>query len=307
METSKKKILVIGDVMFDKYIVVSTNRMAQEANIPIYDEENISYKAGGAANVANNIIALASKECEVDLAGIYTDMFFEYDSGHEALRFDCNFSPCVYPNQDMEKVRYVLDDKIIFRSDNIKKFEQEDIDTFQREFLKCNLSKYDLIIISDYDKGTITKDIAHHIKSSGVKTIVDSKKFDLSMYWGFYALNVNENEYGMQKYNSAYQNVGLLFENVIVTKGKNGAALLQTERLGPAKFVTHKEEFPTTQVKAIDVTGCGDTHTAGFAVGILRDSLDIRNAIRFANQCATQVVTKFGTSRINKWDLSKNF
>jgi len=54
----------------------------------------------------------------------------------------------------------------------------------------------------------------------------------------------------------------------------------------------------------VDVTGCGDTHTAAFAVGLLRDPNDVRNAVRFANMCATSVVQRFGTAVASKWTTS---
>lgn len=302
-QKNKKKILVVGDVIFDKYVYVETNRIAQEANIPVYDQKGVEWRAGGAANVAVNIASLAENECDVWLAGIHCDLtdiipYRELKSLH------------IYPEsgEELIKTRYVCDNKIVCRIDNNIEFDSIDIGVFEDHFIYGyteleNLSTFDLIVISDYDKGTITPKLVELIKKSGIKTIVDSKRKDLRIFDGLFALNINEHEYAVQVSNNEYHNVGSFFDYVVVTKGKKGSVLIQTETLSFDKFVNHKEEFPTKTVDVVDVTGCGDTHTAGFAVGIMRDKEDVRNAVRFANACATQVVTKFGTARVNKWDL----
>ncbi|MFA5750422.1 MAG: PfkB family carbohydrate kinase, partial [Candidatus Shapirobacteria bacterium] len=76
------------------------------------------------------------------------------------------------------------------------------------------------------------------------------------------------------------------------------ATLLQHDKFKSSnmKYVVHAEDFHSEKVDAIDVTGCGDTHTAAMAFSLLKNPNDIRAAVKFANACAANVVKKFGTS-----------
>lgn len=289
---NKKKILVVGDIILDIYQPISITRKAQEANIDIYDEVGRAETLpGGAANVMNNIKSLAD-DIDVELAGI-SEYYFEHD--------------LVIPGDNLTKLRYHIGEKILCRVDNRKKFLDNHIEIFENRFLQEDLTKYNLIVISDYDKGTVTNKVINHIKRSGVRTVVDSKRYDLSIFNGLYALNVNEHEYNLQSSNKEYFCIESLFQHVIITLGEKGCEHHQYDyKMSYGnKYVIHSELFPTKKVDVVDVTGCGDTHTAAFAIGITRDDFNIRQAIQYANICATIAVQKFKTARITKWDFLK--
>ena len=299
-----KRVLVVGDIIVDRYTRVTTSRRAQEADIPVYDVEvDEPSRMGGAANVAMNLKALCGDDVMVELSGIM--------KASETWQLTCgeiNLVCCVFGDQ-LEKYRLVLGSSIVVRVDNKKKFDEVYSHQFHKRFCdEICLEEYDLVIVSDYDKGSIDEALARHVMESGVPVVVDSKRYDLRIFEDAMCLNVNEEEYSRQVSNKDYMNVEALFDYVLVTLGDRGADLRQCEKLKSdgGSYTVHVEHFPTAEVPVVDVTGCGDTHTAAFALGILMDPLDVRNAVRYANECASLAVCQFGTTRISKWDFSKN-
>lgn len=290
-----KKILVVGDIITDKNIFVTTERKCQEKeSLPIYDVYEEKLYPGGAANVMRNIQKLtAIDECEVFISGI-TDYAW---NGWNTFAF--------VKGDPIEKHRYYHGNDLVFRADINKKHKERHLEEFERRFFSEDLSSFDIIVVSDYDKGTISESIARKIIEESKLVIVDSKRKDLSIYKGASFLNINHEEYSIQVSQKKYI-VGELFGKIIVTMGEKGAKLVMTERPSEQAYITHSETFTTERVEAVDVTGCGDTHTAAFAVGLMRDELDERNAIRFANRCATIAVTKLGTYGVSKWDFLKS-
>lgn len=300
------KILVVGDVMFDRYIYVDSTRKAPEADIPVWDEIKREVRLGGAANVAANIASLSrDDDNEIFLAGITDSM------DRKRFRSSGIDSTICAGSRSMYKERYVDQNmKYVFRHDNIKKFEAEDVKTLKKSIQHfCQGHLFHAIIFSDYDKGTIDEEIVNLVsrcKTNETITVVDSKRLDLSLYSGFDVLKVNESEYAAQ-IRAPYRNVESLFRNVVVTKGAKGAALVTSApyvrdrkrdiviREACDRYITTTEEFHTISVNATDVTGCGDTHTAAMTYSLLKNR-DVRSAIKFANECSRKVVQRFGTS-----------
>jgi D-beta-D-heptose 7-phosphate kinase / D-beta-D-heptose 1-phosphate adenosyltransferase len=289
---SDKRVLVIGDVMVDRYVYVQSTRTAEEAKIPVWDEVSVEPRPGGAGNVAYNLVSM---DLDVWLCGIgprSTDWCF---SGIDT-------SLCT-GGETMYKTRYVdvgCDPKILFRLDNMKRFSQKAIDEFRIAFdIKSERAQpFDAVIISDYDKGTVIPEVIRFALKSPI-VIVDSKREDLSIFDGASVLKVNEKEFSAQASSKLYPNVTAFFDYVVVTKGAAGADLLQFDRFASDgnRYVTHKESFEAKKVRAVDVTGCGDTHTAAMACALLRGG-DMRAAVKFANDCASSVVQRFGTSTV---------
>ncbi len=173
----------------------------------------------------------------------------------------------------MYKTRYVKDGKYLFRHDNFQKFRDEDIDFFKGTVRCATMlqEKFDAIIFSDYDKGTLCEEVVNCCKNSEL-IVVDSKKEDLRMFQGAVVLKLNAEEYSKQVSQKNYDNVEDFFESVIVTLGENGAQL----RCGSKNFhkqkhskwipgfsktttnvySSHVINFPTQKVEKVDVTGC---------------------------------------------------
>lgn len=312
-----KKVLVIGDFMVDLYVYVNTTRKAPEANIPVWDEVYREKRPGGAANVAANLAYLGGTDVEVSVAGILDDRsvrdYFKLNGIHQHL---------LTQGGSMMKTRYVTCNEenkndvkasdIVLRVDNFRKFDEYEVKTFSdlfRTLAARNLADYDVIVISDYDKGTVTAELVdflkHHVrdqmlKGKDVPVIVDSKRKDLRMYAGMMIMKLNHEEYSAQVSSKDYSCVERFFDYTIITKGAAGTEIHQCEAdRNEMKFVIHKENFPVQKQKSIDVTGCGDTHTAGLALGMVKTN-DVRLSVRLANACAASVVKKFGTSVADK-------
>lgn len=277
MSDRRFRVLVVGDAMIDRYVFVNSNRMAPEAPIPVWVKQGVDDRPGGAANVCENLRAIAQGEVDIMLAGIL--------------------------NPAMIKVRYVdADQRIVYRVDSFEKFDPNATTQYEQAFCDYLFPAElpDAIIISDYDKGTISEKVVQRIRESGVKpVIVDSKRKDLRIFEGFQVLKINLAEYGVQCASQDYTCVERLFDNVVVTKGKDGAELRMCEKVksNDRRYLVHTEQFPVEKVeKVVDVTGCGDTHTAALTFSLLKNGGDIRLALKFANACARSVVQKFGTS-----------
>lgn len=289
------KILIVGDVMIDEYIYVGSSRKAPEADIPVWDEESRDVRLGGAANVAMNVRKLVGPDARVSICG----MMGMVGNNHvwQLLRDNDIDTSLLMNSPTMTKRRFVADGKIVFRHDNFKKFPEDAIEFFDSIVPGAMASlDPDVVIVSDYNKGTVTERVCESIYDMRL-SVVDSKRSDIRRFAGMDVLKINEHERDAQLCSQYYSNYTSLFEYCVVTKGAAGAELIQCERIKSSdkRYINHSEAFLTDKVVARDVTGCGDTFTAALAVSLVNDR-DIRNAVRYANHCATQVVQKFGTS-----------
>lgn len=289
----KKSVIVVGDIMVDRYTHVVSERHAPEAPIPVWDESSHDVRLGGAANVAHNLKALGGDDLDVHLAGIVAT------NDRDMIKRLGIFTYLCTGHETMVKHRYVRtgSDEILFRADNMKVFSKHSTDGFKlalRHFLEHN---YHAVVFSDYDKGTIDQEVVDLFRNQSNFFVVDSKKEDLSIYSGMNVLKINEHEYSTQVSNGPYTVVESLFDHVVVTHGSKDSELKQYDRVKShgGRYHVNSEKFPVDPVPAKDVTGCGDTHTAAMAFSLLKNG-DVRNAVRFANACAREVVQKFGTS-----------
>ena len=292
-----KNILVLGDSMLDVYHYVRTVRKSQESDCPVYDRAfDDSYRLGGAANVAANVRALTDgldDEFLVTFSGI---------AGPEvtSLLSRSGVSTCILnptSGEQIRKNRFVEDDKIIFRFDELNRYSRYDVGLFEK-FVKRLIVRrhYDCILISDYDRGTITEEIAYLSRKATNVLIVDSKRSDISMFEGSTVLNINEIEYELLC--ASGQDPQNMFDHTIVTLGDEGSMMVN-------RGDDHVYIKRVKKIDPIDVTGCGDTFTATLAVA-LSIGKNIGSAIDFANRAAGIAVTRFGTSIVSGrevWDL----
>jgi rfaE bifunctional protein kinase chain/domain len=307
-----KHVLVVGDVMVDRYVCVTSSRMAQEAHVPVWDVIGVERRWGGAANVAANLKALGGDDIDVHLAGILSR-----EDRQEIQKLGIDTSSCISAGDAgsmvKERIIRVETREILARVDNFRQFDEWDI----MDLSMMMRGPYDAIVVSDYDKGSVSNALVARIMAP--LKIVDSKRRDLRIFQSFDVLKVNRDEYAAQV--NAYDDgpVEKLFKNVVVTMGKDGASLNQYDaaktreiasdprnhfsvKQQSAMYVLHTENFKVDPVEAVDVTGCGDTHTAAMALSMLNDG-DVRAAVRFANQCARAAVGKFGTTVVRQTDI----
>lgn len=238
------KVMVIGDFCKDVFKYGYCNRLSPEAPVPVFLFDSEISTDGMAGNVKNNLLSLG---LEVDLI--------------------CN-------EETIIKERYVdiKSKQHLLRSDYEKQIKSIDIKQIP------NLKKYDSIVISDYNKGTINEDnVKYIINNFSGPIFVDSKKEDLSIFENC-ILKINNAEHKkVKKYPKKFE--------LIVTLGSDGA-------------MYKNEIIPTIKTQVFDVSGAGDTFLSGLVVKYLLTK-DIKSSIMFANICASKVVQKTGTSIIN--------
>jgi len=258
-------ILVIGDYIIDRYIYGSLDRISPESPIPIFSEQNIIEKDGGAGNVVANLKAL----------------------GNEVLFYTNRDTPPV-------KTRYVVDNQILFRADNEQYFCPEELSIEVPDEVK-------FAILSDYNKGYLeeSKAIIAALKERKIIVIVDPKKH-ISNYEGAHLVKFNEKEFIKYTGQNNLDNCSEIHDEynihtVIVTMG--GKGVFVSDRVFGKFFI----ETENKEVK--DVTGAGDVFIAALT-HFFNKNCTLRDAIVKANKLASISVTKFGTYTLSEKDIA---
>lgn len=299
-----KKALVIGDLMLDKYFFGSVDRISPEAPVPVVNVKKIENRIGGAGNTALNLKNLG---IDVDVIGIIG----EDENGYELLKlFEKNRIKTDFIIKDdritTTKIRVVSKNQHLIRIDfendkTIEKVLEEKI----LKILENAIKNYDLIIISDYNKGLISEKISEFTINKSKFTIVDPKGKNWNKYRNANIItpNVKELSEGLNETieNEDYilEKMGKLaiekfnFESIVITRSEKGLSYIDRYR------VLH---VPTYESEVYDVSGAGDTVVAVLGFGILC-SLEIEKILKFANFCASIVIRHIGTYPIRKEDI----
>ena len=302
----KKKITVIGDVMIDWYLRGESSRISPEAPVPVINFKESQFQLGGAANVANNLKHL---EIEPFLIGaIGKDYFGTLIKDHlkaENIKFNLLTEKSF---QTICKQRLVSSNQQLARIDYEHYFQASKLRNLFGTFTK-NISKADLIIISDYGKGTIfnARKLIQSARKLKKKVLIDPKGNDFSKYKGANLITPNKKEFedtmGKVQSRKDLQNKAkkmlehLKLESLIVTLGSEGMYVLtKTGNKIEGDFINaHPQEV-------YDVSGAGDTTIAALGAA-LSEGMDIFSAAEFANLAASISVSKVGTSTVNKEEI----
>jgi len=289
-------VLVIGDLMLDRYWYGGTSRISPEAPVPVVKVGNIEQRAGGAGNVALNIAALQG---EVDLLALVGA-----DEPASALKtllgdlnVDCHF---VTPEgcNTITKLRVMSRNQQLIRLDFEDTFSEGDSEQLFNQFEK-QLGNCNAVVLSDYGKGTL-HNIPHLIASArkaGKAVLVDPKGSDFSIYQNATLITPNQAEFeavvGRCDSESEFMDKGrqlcsdINLDALLVTRSEKGMVLFQRD-LEPFIQATHAREV-------YDVTGAGDTVIATLATALAAGS-DLVEATQIANLAAGIVVRKLGTA-----------
>ncbi|MDZ4383435.1 MAG: D-glycero-beta-D-manno-heptose-7-phosphate kinase, partial [Thermodesulfovibrionia bacterium] len=298
---SNTGVLVIGDIMVDHYIRGKVKRISPEAPVPVVEvtEENILL--GGAANVAHNIQSLGGKVFISGVVGndnmgeILTGKFREKGIQTDGIIIEQDRATTV-------KTRIIGHNQQVVRFDKETRSEISNL-TLKRilEYVVSCLPKIKAIIVSDYCKGVITKNLIKKllgITNSSVFIAVDPKigHFDYYNRVSLITPNVNEASFGsgvnIEDENSLIKAGKVLLKKlqcraVLITRGDEGMSLF--EKNGK---VTH---IPTFAKEVYDVTGAGDTVIAVFTL-CHSAGTSLKDAAIFANRAAGIVVGEVGTT-----------
>ena len=294
----KLNILVVGDIILDEYIVGNSEKISPEAPVPILNATKREYRLGGAANVANNL-------CSIGVSCTLIGQVGE-DETCNILKKQLNersieFFFVKHSGPTIIKTRIVAQNQQLIRIDWEKRCE------LTKEHLKevnhfINGSDFDLIIISDYNKGAINADLINILKKLNIKIIVDPKPQNINLYNDVYAITPNLKEVNMIiSSNDIDEGARELSEQinsiVLVTMGPEGIMLIDGRE---------KHYFPAKAKEIYDVSGAGDTLVALFSICIASGYTNQESAI-IANQAAGIVVGKFGTASLTLNELTESF
>ena len=298
----KKKITVIGDVMIDWYLHGESSRISPEAPVPVVKFKESEFQLGGAANVANNLKHLEIEPFLIGATG--NDHFGSLLKEHlkaEKIKFNLTSEKSF---QTICKQRLMSSNQQLARIDYEQHFHGSKLTKIFNTFIK-NIAKTDLIIVSDYGKGTIfnARKLIQSAKKLKKKILIDPKGKDFIKYKGANLITPNKSEFEniMGKVGSKRDLANkakkmlehLNLESLIVTLGSEGMYVLKKSNkkiIGDFINAYPQEVF--------DVSGAGDTTISALGAA-LSEGNDIFSAAEFANLAASISVSKLGTSTVS--------
>lgn len=302
---SQAGVLIIGDVMLDRYWSGPTGRISPEAPVPVVKVENNEERPGGAANVAMNIASLGGHAHIVGLTGI-DEPAKVLNETLSALKVKCDFVSL--PNlPTITKLRVLSRGQQLIRLDFEEPFEGVDPEPILDRMDQV-LPKVQAVVLSDYAKGALehVQMFIQKARAANVPVFIDPKGADFERYRGATLLtpNMAEFEHVVGKVKSEQDLIekalGLIeqfdFEALLVTRSENGMTLI---RRGQEPF-----HLPTQAKEVFDVTGAGDTVISVLAASVSAGK-PLDQACALANAAAGVVVGKLGTSTLSTIELAE--
>ncbi|MFV0591507.1 MAG: bifunctional heptose 7-phosphate kinase/heptose 1-phosphate adenyltransferase [Draconibacterium sp.] len=308
--TKKSKILICGDLMLDKYYIGDVQRISPEAPVPIVKFKQMSHNLGGAGNVALNLINL---NCEVLLVGAIgkdQDAAIVKSLMKRAGIKNFLIESSEYPT--ISKTRIISQNQQICRLDieENRLNKERVVENFNQNILPI-VNEFDLIILSDYNKGLLDKNIIEVIvdtaKYYDIPIFVDPKKKDFSIYHGVTTLTPNENEFFNAINLEKTENLEIIVQEVrTILKKNNIKSLLLTRGAKGMLWIDSKRSMniQTAAKEVFDVTGAGDTVIAVFSYAI-SNGFTIEESINLSNKAAGHIVSSFGVRPITYNELFK--
>ncbi|HLX24113.1 MAG TPA: D-glycero-beta-D-manno-heptose-7-phosphate kinase [Usitatibacter sp.] len=300
---SRVRVLVVGDVMLDRYWFGNVNRISPEAPVPVVHVQRTEERPGGAANVARNVTALDGGATLLavvgqDEAAESLERLLAADRVKSSLHRDADLSTTV-------KLRVIGHQQQLLRID----FERPP----SHEVLSAKLDEYerlvdaaDAVVLSDYGKGGLehVQKMIKTARARGKPVLVDPKGDDYSRYRGATLLTPNRSEFrevaGRWSDEADFARraqklrIDLDLEALIVTRSEEGMSL----------FTAKESHHEATRAREVyDVSGAGDT-VIGVLALMVASGADLQAAMRVANHAAGIVVGKLGTAVVHRDELA---
>jgi D-glycero-beta-D-manno-heptose-7-phosphate kinase len=300
-EFKKKKILIIGDLILDRYIWGKVNRISPEAPVPVVEVTDENFLLGGASNVANNIVALGGHAAIVGVAGndraggILMKMLKEKD-----IQCGGVFWGSTRPT--------TIKTRVIAHNQQVVRFDRENKDKVDGkvlkgllEYISSAIPNHDAVIISDYKKGVISynlvREVLKHSKPENIFVSVDPKVSHFYCYKNVSLITPNVMEASVAsgieiKDEKSLVNAGralckkISCDAILITRGEYGMSLFEKDK------VVH---IPTVAKNVYDVTGAGDTVIASFTIAYAAGA-SMKEAAVISNHAAGIVVGEIGTA-----------
>lgn len=308
-----KKVLVVGDIGLDEYVLGQVRRISPEAPVPVLEVESEDKRLGLAANVALNINSLGGEAILVSVIG--------KDTGGELLKklftdmtVSCNYLIEDTSRPTTRKTRVMSGPHHIVRVDyELRKYIKSQIEAQVIDQVKKNIASVDIMVIEDYAKGVVTQTLVQELvkiaKENNRKVLVDPHRDNKAeFYKGVDLIKPNYDESiiltglkfeDMQDNPNKVRDVGQLLKEktgakeVVLTRGKDGMSIFTDRGIF---------EVPTYAKKVFDVTGAGDTVIATLALAQAA-GLDLVKSCILANHAAGIVVGKIGCVPCDKSEL----
>ncbi len=290
------QVLVVGDVMLDRYWFGDVDRISPEAPVPVVRVQNSDERLGGAANVARNIVALGARSMLMGVVG-------NDEAGRivHGLIQDCGIADHVF---DDPQAKTTVKLRADFESLPDHELWIEKLDQF-----KAVLPKAGAVVLSDYGKGGLAhiSEMIRLARAQGVLTLVDPKGDDYERYRGATLLTPNRSEFaqvvGRWKSESEMTEKAhalrksLELKHLLVTRSEEGMSLYSQSN------GKNKELHIGAQAREVfDVSGAGDTVIATLAVS-LACGMEMEQAVGLANRAGGIVVSKLGTATVSAEEL----
>lgn len=300
----KARVLVVGDVMLDRYWYGSTSRISPEAPVPVVHVKDIDERPGGAGNVALNIAALGS---HVSLLGVCGD-----DPAAQTLENKLKIADVNCHLHKLREIPTVTKLRVLSQHQQLIRldFEEQErpLNTSLLAAFTELLGQADVVILSDYAKGTLSRvqELIKAAKQAKVPVLVDPKSKDFSIYRGATLLTPNLKEFEAVVGPCADENdlvqkgqkllAACEFSALLITRGEHGMTLIQGEGT--------ELHLPAQEREVYDVTGAGDTVIALLGATLAAgESLPVATAL--ANIAAGISVSKLGAATVSVPELRR--
>jgi D-beta-D-heptose 7-phosphate kinase/D-beta-D-heptose 1-phosphate adenosyltransferase len=302
---SSAKVLVVGDLMLDRYWHGNTSRISPEAPVPVVHVGETEERAGGAGNVALNVSILGAKAAVMGFTGD-DEAAGSLQTRLEHAGVQCHFERLPkYPT--ITKLRVISRHQQLIRLDFEDGFYENDPVKLLARF-KLSLPDHDVVVLSDYGKGTLqhVQQLITACRQAGKPVVIDPKGNDFDKYAGATLITPNmaefENVVGAcgdeqaveQKGEQLRQRLGL--QALLITRSERGMTLIQENR--------PPIHLPTRAREVFDVTGAGDTVISVLAAALAAGQ-DMEDAMTLANLAAGVVVGKLGTATASVAELRR--
>ena len=297
-------VLVVGDVMLDRYWHGATSRISPEAPVPVVKVEQIEDRPGGAANVALNIAALGAPAVLVGVTG-EDEAAQSLQQSLEAIGVKTYFQR-IENQPTIVKLRVMSRHQQLLRMDFEEPFHT-DAEALARQVEQL-LDQVKVLVLSDYGKGALQNHqvLIKAARTRGIPVLADPKGKDFSIYRGASLITPNLSEFELivgrceDEAELVSRGARLMREldlgALLVTRGEHGMTLLR-----PDHAPLH---LPARAREVFDVTGAGDTVISTLAASIAAGE-DLPQAVALANLAAGIVVGKLGTAAISVPELRR--
>lgn len=289
-------VAVLGDVFLDRFTYGKVSRINPEAPVPVFNPEREENVLGGAANVAANIVSLGGNVV------LYTQLGADEDGAQvEELLEDLGIGTHITRPKGYQTIRK---HRLIAQSQQLIRIDTEEKRNLESDSIRAIITSLkelqpDIILVSDYAKGFITKELCALLSTLKIPVLVDPKTGHEDYYQNLTLITPNTSELrslsGIEDPETAAKALREKLNLIVIgTKGDEGATIY-------AEKITH---VPTRKRFVYDVVGAGDTFIA--ALSLSYNNADIEQAVRIANAAAGLAVEKPGTATVSKHELAED-